>query len=462
MSLTITQNPIPSAQAYEIFAGFQPIEFKFKREDLAITSVESGSGGVKINVTTNLTAYLLPGDQIYLYSPGLQYTYDAVGTILSITATDITIDLPFIEAGSGGYINYRKNYFVEMMLVDKNFSEANKLPFVLQSDGDAAGNISIDVSVINDLNGSRGAIADGILNGVQQFEVKYREVYAGSANSYTLIDNKLFVVIYALEQPEKDVILNQFDLPKLYLGYPAGVVIAHAGSGGTTTLKMDYEELDINKELVDSGALSDLDGNLNGLHMWEWPPVGKDLFKADFTKWVPSGNIRYPYYPDGLWVNGTKTYISQEGSKLRIGTTGDPSLFRTLVIDIAGTTGGTGGPFTYVIDVDQIVGTPQEFNLVVAKVNGTHQTVVQTVPIVQGVNTLEVDFRDCSYGYVTITFRSDLENASALIGSYIIKTETSEGVALNEQTEYINFKLGQVGIYDFKSPDFASPDFVTQ
>lgn len=271
MSLTLTQNPIPSDKAYDVFAGFLPIEFKFKREDLAVTSVVSGSGGITINIGSNLTGVLSPGDSIYLYSEGANYTYDTTGTILSITASDITLDIPFIQSATGGYINYLKNYYVEMMLVDKNFSDANKLPFTLQSDGDAAGNITVDVSIINDLNKARGPIADGQLSeGIQQFEVKYREVYDGSSNSYTLIDGKSLIVVYATDKPEKDIILNAFDEPKIYLGYPAAFVVAKGSGAPSSTVELKYNELDINEVSLGSGSLATLDGTLNGLVMWSW------------------------------------------------------------------------------------------------------------------------------------------------------------------------------------------------
>src|SRR6056297_2183919 len=101
---------------------------------------------------------------------------------------------------------------VELQCVDKNFATSNKLPFSLTSDGDAAGNIEIDVSIVNDLNRQRGDIADGLISeSVQEFEVQYREVYDGSSNSFTLIDDSLVVLLYATDDPETDVILNNFD-----------------------------------------------------------------------------------------------------------------------------------------------------------------------------------------------------------------------------------------------------------
>ena len=65
MSLTLITNPVSGTS--EIFAGFLPIEFIFKREDLAITSVTSGTGGAKINHAGDLSSYLSAGDSIYVY-----------------------------------------------------------------------------------------------------------------------------------------------------------------------------------------------------------------------------------------------------------------------------------------------------------------------------------------------------------------------------------------------------------
>jgi hypothetical protein len=285
MALTLITNPVVAANQ-KIFAGFQPVEFVFKREDLAITSVESGSGGIKINVTTDLTTSLVVGDSVYLYSEGADYTYDAVGTILSLTATDITIDLPFIQAATGGYINYRKNYYVELQCVDSFFPDSNLLPFSLQSDGDSAGNITIDVSIVNDLNTQRGDINNAFLSeSCKEFEVQYKEVYDGSANPYTLLDNKLLIVVYATETPEENVILNSFDLPKIYLGYEAALVIAHSGSSSGQDIRMMYDELDINTNKIITYHLYTRDADDNGFLMFQWGggrSVGSNTKYVDF------------------------------------------------------------------------------------------------------------------------------------------------------------------------------------
>jgi hypothetical protein len=271
MALTLVTNPVGSGTV-KLFPGFRPVEFVFKREDLAITSVESGSGGIQINVGTDLTSYLEVGDTIYVYSEGADYTYNVNGTILSLTATDITIDIPYVQDATGGYINYLKNYYVELQCVDRVFPTSQVLPFSLTSDGDADGNISIDVSVANDLNRQREAITEGhLINSRKEFEIQYRQVYQGSSENFTLIDNKAVVLIYATEEPINDEILNTFDVPKLYLGYSAQLVIAHEEDSVNSTMKMTYRELDANRVVVDTGALTELDSDVNGFLAWEWP-----------------------------------------------------------------------------------------------------------------------------------------------------------------------------------------------
>ena len=270
MALTLVTNPVGSA-ASKVFAGFQSVEFIFKREDLAITGVTAGTGGAKITVATNLTSYLVPGDTLYLYSEGTNYTYDLTAEILTITATEITVDAPYIETGTGGYINYFKKYYVELQCVHPTLPTVNLLPFNLQSDGDAAGNIKIDVSIVNDLNRQRGAIVQGLISeSSQEFEVQYRQVYTGSSESFTLVDNKRIILLYAIDEPEVEEILNNFDLPRLYLGYPSALTIVNMADAASAVVELKYNELDMNLNTVAVGTLSTIASDVNGFLLWKW------------------------------------------------------------------------------------------------------------------------------------------------------------------------------------------------
>jgi hypothetical protein len=270
MSLTLVTNPVGSATK-KLFAGFGAINFEFKREDLAIDDIENGTGGAQINVSSDLTSYLSEGDSIYVYSQGADYTYNGLATILSITSTDITVDMPYIQSATGGYINYFKNYYVELQCVNATLPEVNILPFTMQSDGDAEGNINIDVSVAVDQLTQRGAIVQGqIPESSVEFEVRYRQVYTGSSESYTLIDSKLLVVLYCTETPAENEILNSFDLPKLFLGYPGAIVIANNNAILGETKELVYSELDINQTAIASGSLGSEGTVFNGFILWKW------------------------------------------------------------------------------------------------------------------------------------------------------------------------------------------------
>ena len=283
MALTLVTNPV-GTDSVKIFSGFNPVEFEFKREDLQITGVSSGSGGIIISLTTDLTTYLAVGGSIYIYSEAADYTYSGTGEILSLTASDITIDIPFIQSATGGYINYLKNYHIELQCVDRVFPDANVLPFSLKSDGDSSGVIKIDVSIANDLNRQRGEISSGFINESSiEFNVRYRQVYLGGSESFTLINTKLIVLSYATETPETEVVLNKFDLPELYLGYKSALVISNIEDAASSTIQLTYNELDINQNIITSGVLDELDSDVNGFLLWEF---ASDIELNETTKYI--------------------------------------------------------------------------------------------------------------------------------------------------------------------------------
>lgn len=304
MSLSLITNPVVAN--YRVFAGFRPIEFKFKREDLAHTGVSSGlDSNCEIAVSTDLTAYLSVGDTIYLYSEGATtHIYSESATITAIDTSSITVDIPYIESGEEGYINYLKNYYVEMQCVDKTFTTAKVLPFSLYSDSTASGGVTFDVSIVNDLNEQRNERGKRIANesGVE-FVVKYREVYDNTPQSWTTLSSKLVIALYASDVPEQDVILNSLDEPHIYEGYPAYLAICHAGGSDSDELELRYTELNINKIGVAVGTLGTINSGENGFFLWE---VDKDTafdssaryinFKFDFegTFDFRDGDFAYP------------------------------------------------------------------------------------------------------------------------------------------------------------------------
>ena len=254
MSLVLVDNPVITEGGIvkNLFAGFLPVEFKFKREDLGITNVAQGPNNTVI-VTTNidLSSELSVGDSAYLFSEGSTYVYDESGEVLTVTATTITINAQFVENTTSGYINYKQNYFVEAELVSVSNTDVRILPFSLKDDGDNAGNATIDVSIANDKNELEFEyVLDQLEDARLKFKVQYREVWEGSSESFTLIDDEV-ILYFATDQPEIEQFLQELDEAFVYEGYPFGAILLHSDQNSDAgSIVIKYDELDINQSVI--------------------------------------------------------------------------------------------------------------------------------------------------------------------------------------------------------------------
>lgn len=268
MALTLIEYPVSVINGItnNVFAGFLQCEIKFKREDLQIESVVSGiDEKIEVIISTDLTSYLNIGDAIHLYAVGDSgYIYDDNGEIIDITSTSITVNIAFIEVASVGYINYLKNYYVELRPVNSDNQNIKVLTFSLKDDGDTSGNIIIDVSIVNDKN--KQIFKDGsaeLLESRIKFNVEYRQVYEGSSESFVLIDDPI-ILVYATEQMQVEEFINDFEYPEIYKGYDSGVILCHSDSNNSIYSSIDllYDELDLNFDnITTDNELSSFDAN---------------------------------------------------------------------------------------------------------------------------------------------------------------------------------------------------------
>lgn len=263
MSVTLIENPVVTEGGVvkNLFDGFGKVEFKFSRQDQEITGIGQGiSNQILIQLAVDLSTYLNVGDSVYYYSEGATYTYDDVSQVVAITATTITLAGDFIETATGGYINYYRNYYLDVELVNEDNSDIKILPFSLRDDGDNQGNITIDVSIANDLNIQFFEfIQQELTDSRIIFKVQYREVWDDTTGSFTLIDDRI-ILVYATQQPDLEAFINELDEPKLWLGYPYGVILVHSDENSDDdTIEITYDELDINQsDLVTDIGLGSL------------------------------------------------------------------------------------------------------------------------------------------------------------------------------------------------------------
>lgn len=270
MALNLINNPVTTEGGIvkNLFAGFLPVNFEFKREDLAIVSVGLGVGQyIRITIGADLTSKLNIGDSLYLSAVGVSgYEYEKSGTITAITATTIDCTIDFVESATVGYINYLKNWFLEVELVDPVNPLIKLLPFTLRNDGDLAGNITLDISIGNDLNNQIFQfITDQLEASRTALKVQYRDVFEGSSTSFTLIDTEI-VLVYATEQPDQESFLNSLDDAEFYEGYPFVSILVHSNDNSDDTgIDIKYDELDINKtDLTVDNAIANIDSNKQG------------------------------------------------------------------------------------------------------------------------------------------------------------------------------------------------------
>ena len=259
MALTLISNPVVTELGVvkNLFAGFLPVEFGFKREDLAVSACGQGSNNkLLITIGVDLSNDISIGDFVYISSEGVNYTYDGSVEVLAITATTITIDVVFIENTTGGYINYKRNYYVEAELVNEDNAAVKVLSFSLKDDGDNAGNITIDTSIANDKNELEFEyILQALENSRLKFRLQYREVWEGSSESFTLVPDVL-ILYFATEQGPIESFIQELDEAFIYEGYPFGGILLHSDANdGGDNLSMKYDELDINKQPIEANKV---------------------------------------------------------------------------------------------------------------------------------------------------------------------------------------------------------------
>lgn len=256
MSLTVTKYPVVNI-GENLFAGGSPIIIEFERKDQSVTTTEQGaSNTIKINIGVNLAASLNVNEYIY-FNSGI---YDLSAKVLEIGATYIRIATQWAGNTTGGYINYKQNYYVELDIIDPTNENIKILPFTLKDDGDTRGLISINLAIINDLNDLEfpnfAAINEMTASRIK-FDIKYRQIWRESlASVYTRISNP--IIIYpAKENATIETFPNTMETLEYYLGYNNGAVFLHSDADplGADNFVFYYDELDINKQVINENNL---------------------------------------------------------------------------------------------------------------------------------------------------------------------------------------------------------------
>ncbi len=309
MALNLISSPIVTESGIikNLFAGFLPVNYIFKREDLQITSIGAGVDQYsRIVIGTDLTSELSVGDSIYLSAESVSgYTYESTGIITAITTTTIDVDIAFIESSTSGYINYKKNWYLEAQLINKDNSLIKILPFSIKNNGDLEGNVILDVSFGNQKNTQAFDFSSQFMDEPSiSFKIQYKEVYEGSSESFTEI-NETICLVFATIQPDQESFLNSLDNAEFYQGYPFGAILAHTEDNNDEVgLLISYDELDINLNNVTTDnnigtQTAEVDGFL-------FANLDKDITydsTTEFVKFKAEYTATLPFF-DGTFFDG--------------------------------------------------------------------------------------------------------------------------------------------------------------
>ncbi len=265
MSITLVKYPvtIESGKVNNIFAGFNAVELEFKREDIAIVDISQGvDNKVLISIAGDITSNLVVGEFVYLFSQGATFQYAGSFQIIDLSFfspnTEITIDADFIEISTGGYCNYKQNWYLESKLVSPDNNLIKVYPQLLQTDGNPNGQIEVNTSMLVDfLKNEIKETSQQLYNSRISCKVMYREVWREDNNNvFTLVDEIPIIIIFAAENKGIEIFANQFDMPKLFEGYPFCLNFIHSLQNESgRRVQVSFNELDINETIITSGNI---------------------------------------------------------------------------------------------------------------------------------------------------------------------------------------------------------------
>lgn len=169
-----------------IFPSQKPLNINFLRRDNLINTITSGTGGVvRIRTFDVLDPSLQAGDFIVWQTNS--YSLRSSRILQRISNRRIDVDSVFNSTdATNGFINYRKNWFLEARFVDESTptNEQGLVSLVIDNFAQVPnaldGSVSLDVSVIRDVLIPDFDISTGISDGLSKvFKIQYRESYEG-------------------------------------------------------------------------------------------------------------------------------------------------------------------------------------------------------------------------------------------------------------------------------------------
>jgi len=270
------------------FPSQKPIFAEFNRKDGIINTIISGvDSKVRIAVTVPFVDIQV-GQFVTFQSSGYSLTSAKVLSI--IDGLTIDIDLPFTSSNAAnGFINYHRNYFLEIRFVDADSVSDDQDAFLIIDDisqiansknGDISANISIPAQLISpDFDIATGLAEKLVLT----YKIQFRESFEGNRSGLWV--SPVLDIAILLVHGSVDFEVNEFgdpDVTKRYvLGYPLVYALVYSGINdqGSNDLRIVLTQRGLDKTVLKEEDFITI-ANLNGVYILR---VETDAFESETT-----------------------------------------------------------------------------------------------------------------------------------------------------------------------------------
>jgi len=262
----ITQLDYPvtgSVGTYQnIFPSHQALNVNFARKDVFINSIASGTGGVvELTLSAALDGNIAVGDFIVWESDGYSLRTSRILDIISPTV--IEVDEVFTSSdATNGFVNYRKNWFLEARFVAKDTPTDQQANVELvindfsQVPSSLEGLVSLDLSVIRDVLSADFSLQSEIVDNLfKEFKFQFRESYETNRDAAWVSPNPDLPIM--LVMASKPVVFNDFinsDQFKFIQDYPlvTSYIYSDINDNGSNTLTFSLSQYTLSKSFISS------------------------------------------------------------------------------------------------------------------------------------------------------------------------------------------------------------------
>lgn len=243
-----------------IFPSQKALNVNFERKDVLINSIASGTGGVvELTLADPLDGNIVDGDFIVWQTDSYSLRTSRILDIISPTV--IEVDEVFSSSdATNGYVNYRKNWFLEARYVAKD-TPTNQQTNVITVIDDFSqvpsaldGFVALDVSIVRDVLVPSFSLTSEInTNLFIEFKFQFRESYETNRDGAWVSPSPDLPLMLVLAS--KDIVVNDFVNQDEYLfveDYPlmTSYIYTDINDNNNNTFSFQLSQYTLNKTLI--------------------------------------------------------------------------------------------------------------------------------------------------------------------------------------------------------------------